>query len=429
MAEPRRGAGRSAGAAGARHLDRRRRAARRGLAARLGGPRRAGDRRLPGADQELFGFAGHVPLEIGGRPHPVRDAGAVRALRGAARPTSCTRTACGPAASPGWPGRAGPLVVTWHNAQLVAAGAAGAAAGAAGRPPGRRHARGLGGPRATGPARLGGRDVRLAPVAAPALLPTGRDPGLGRPLVLAVGRLHPQKGYDVAARRAAARCGAPSSPSPATARWRPSCGPPGAAGALARPPRRRRPTCWPPPTSSCCRRVWEARSLTAQEALRAGRPLVATAVGGLPDLVGDGALLVPPGDPAALGRRGARPAGRPGRRGGPGRAGRARSRRAGRPRTTPPPRSPPSTRSCCGDRRGDRRVPACWSRALRSRPARRALLAGLTGLAGQAGAATPPTPPDGRRRRRRRAALVRRRPAHARPAGAGRGPAPSARCR
>jgi len=47
--------------------------------------------------------------------------------------------------------------------------------------------------------------------------------------------------------------------------------------------------------------VWEARSLTAQEALRAGRPLVATAVGGTPRLVGDGAVLVPPGDPLALG--------------------------------------------------------------------------------------------------------------------------------
>ena len=47
---------------------------------------------------------------------------------------------------------------------------------------------------------------------------------------------------------------------------------------------------------------WEARSLTAQEALRAGRPLVCTAVGALPELVDDGALLVPPGDPEALGR-------------------------------------------------------------------------------------------------------------------------------
>jgi glycosyltransferase involved in cell wall biosynthesis len=45
---------------------------------------------------------------------------------------------------------------------------------------------------------------------------------------------------------------------------------------------------------------WEARQLFAQEALRAGVPLVATAVGGLPDLVGDAALLVPPGNVAAV---------------------------------------------------------------------------------------------------------------------------------
>lgn len=45
---------------------------------------------------------------------------------------------------------------------------------------------------------------------------------------------------------------------------------------------------------------WEARSLVAQEALRAGVPVVATAVGGLPELVGDAAVLVPPGDPTAL---------------------------------------------------------------------------------------------------------------------------------
>jgi glycosyltransferase involved in cell wall biosynthesis len=45
---------------------------------------------------------------------------------------------------------------------------------------------------------------------------------------------------------------------------------------------------------------WEARQLFAQEALRAGVPLVATAVGGLPELVGDAALLVPAGDLDAL---------------------------------------------------------------------------------------------------------------------------------
>jgi glycosyltransferase involved in cell wall biosynthesis len=42
---------------------------------------------------------------------------------------------------------------------------------------------------------------------------------------------------------------------------------------------------------------WEARSLVAQEALRAGVPLVCTDVGGLPELVGDAALLVPVSDP------------------------------------------------------------------------------------------------------------------------------------
>jgi glycosyltransferase involved in cell wall biosynthesis len=45
---------------------------------------------------------------------------------------------------------------------------------------------------------------------------------------------------------------------------------------------------------------WEARSLFAQEALRAGVPLVSTAVGGIPDLVGDAALLVSRGDGAAV---------------------------------------------------------------------------------------------------------------------------------
>ncbi|MFJ5224852.1 glycosyltransferase family 4 protein [Streptomyces sp. NPDC088400] len=44
----------------------------------------------------------------------------------------------------------------------------------------------------------------------------------------------------------------------------------------------------------------EARSVLAQEALRLGVPLVATAVGGIPELVGDAAELVPYGDAASL---------------------------------------------------------------------------------------------------------------------------------
>lgn len=47
---------------------------------------------------------------------------------------------------------------------------------------------------------------------------------------------------------------------------------------------------------------WEARSMIAQGALRTGVPLVATAVGGIPELVGEAAELVPYGDAEALGR-------------------------------------------------------------------------------------------------------------------------------
>ncbi|MER5881526.1 glycosyltransferase family 4 protein [Streptomyces sp. NPDC001910] len=46
---------------------------------------------------------------------------------------------------------------------------------------------------------------------------------------------------------------------------------------------------------------WESRSVLAQEALHARVPLVATAVGGVPELVGDAAELVPYGDARALG--------------------------------------------------------------------------------------------------------------------------------
>jgi glycosyltransferase involved in cell wall biosynthesis len=47
--------------------------------------------------------------------------------------------------------------------------------------------------------------------------------------------------------------------------------------------------------------LWEGQPLIVQETLRAGRPLVASRVGGIPDLTGeDSALLVPPADPGAL---------------------------------------------------------------------------------------------------------------------------------
>jgi glycosyltransferase involved in cell wall biosynthesis len=49
---------------------------------------------------------------------------------------------------------------------------------------------------------------------------------------------------------------------------------------------------------------WEGNPLTVMEAMASGVPVVGTAVGGVPDLVesGEHGTLVPPGEPAALGR-------------------------------------------------------------------------------------------------------------------------------
>ncbi|MEW9513398.1 glycosyltransferase family 4 protein [Streptomyces bacillaris] len=58
---------------------------------------------------------------------------------------------------------------------------------------------------------------------------------------------------------------------------------------------------------------WEGRSLLAQEALRLGVPLVATEVGGVPELVGEAAELVPFGNGEALARAVVRLLGDPGR--------------------------------------------------------------------------------------------------------------------
>jgi glycosyltransferase involved in cell wall biosynthesis len=166
--------------------------------------------------------------------------------------------------------------------------------------------------------RFGAADARLAPVAAPPLAPASRpaeevrrELGAtpGQPLVVAVGRLHPQKGYDVLLA--------------AVARWDRAPWPHGVPllvvagdgplhGELqqeidaARLPvallGRRTDVADLLAAADLCvlPSRWEARSLTAQEALRAGTPLVATRVGGLPELVGGAAELVDAGDAAGL---------------------------------------------------------------------------------------------------------------------------------
>ncbi|MGY3200795.1 glycosyltransferase family 4 protein [Streptomyces sp. TE5632] len=59
---------------------------------------------------------------------------------------------------------------------------------------------------------------------------------------------------------------------------------------------------------------WEGRSALAQQALHARVPLVATRAGGMPELVGDAAELVPPGNARALADAVVRLLGDPGRR-------------------------------------------------------------------------------------------------------------------
>ncbi len=70
---------------------------------------------------------------------------------------------------------------------------------------------------------------------------------------------------------------------------------------------------------------WETRSVLAQEALRTGVPLVATAIGGVPELVGEAAELVPDGDADAFARAVVRLLGDPRRREQLAAAGRAQS--------------------------------------------------------------------------------------------------------
>jgi glycosyltransferase involved in cell wall biosynthesis len=277
----------------------------------------------PAATERLFGFttvgAKFRAVEIAAGLDPLHDAGAVLALRGGTAGADVVHAhgfRAGFLAALARTGRSTkPLVVTWHNT-VLATGLKGRVLNTLERRVARAADITLGASEdlVTRALSIGGRDVRLGEVAAPPLAAPVRDAaeirrelGFGdSPLILSVGRLHPQKSFDVLIE--------------AAARWSKRDKPPVVAIAGSGPQEAElvaQITRLDAPVRLLGRRSdiaellnaadvavvtsqWEARQLFAQEALRAGTPLVATAVGGLPGLLGEGAVLTPAGNVDAL---------------------------------------------------------------------------------------------------------------------------------
>ena len=276
----------------------------------------------PEATEEQFGFteagaAAFVPAEI--PPNPtIGDGRAVGALRkvlaGGVDLVHAHGLRAGLVAVLARPRQ--PLVVTWHNA-VIRGGLRGHASRLAERVVARNATVCLGASddlvrRAK---ELGARDARLAPVAAPELPAPRRGRAAVRAefgvtrdqlVVLSVGRLHPQKRYDVLVEAAARWRDVQPVPAVLVAGSGPSYLPLAAHISAAHAPvtllghRTDVADLLEGADVAVVTSDWEARQLFAQEAMRAGVPLVATAVGGLPDLVGDAAVLVPPGNVDAV---------------------------------------------------------------------------------------------------------------------------------
>jgi glycosyltransferase involved in cell wall biosynthesis len=282
----------------------------------------------PAATEERFRFtevgAGFLPVEISAGSQ-LSDARAVGALRRAvitAAPelVHAHGLRAGLVASLGVRGRAGrrPLVVTLHNA-VLSRGLRGGASRLIERVVSRSADVVLGASAdlVERAATLGATDARLGPVAAPVLPSPSRTAAAVRaelrvtaqtPLILSVGRLHPQKGYDVLVAAAARWRERHPVPQVVIAGNGPSYLDLTSKISVARAPvtllghRDDVADLLAAADLAVVTSVWEARQLFAQEALRAGVPLVATSVGGLPELVGEAAMLVPPGDVDALDR-------------------------------------------------------------------------------------------------------------------------------
>ncbi|MFD5427096.1 glycosyltransferase family 4 protein [Streptomyces sp. NPDC127084] len=209
-----------------------------------------------------------------------------------------------------------PLVVTWHTRSL-----ADGAKGRILRLMERRAVRSAAVVLATSSELVdrarerGARDARLSPVTAPGHTSSydraehkarAELGAVDRPLLMAVGRLEPGRGYPTLLDAARDWCGLDPMPLVVIA-----------GEGRERASLQRRIEAEELPVRLIGRRDdvtdllaaadiallpsrWEARSLLAQEALRLGVPLVATRVGGVPELVGNAAALVPYGDADAL---------------------------------------------------------------------------------------------------------------------------------
>ncbi|GGL16543.1 glycosyltransferase family 4 protein [Mangrovihabitans endophyticus] len=276
----------------------------------------------PAATDEHFGFtacgAGFAPVEIPAGPGP-RDSGAVRALRRALAQEKpdvvhAHGLRAGFVAVLARP--AVPVVVTWHNA-VLATGLRGQAAAVAERVVARGAALTLGASEdlVARALAVGARRARLGAVAAPQGRPPRRSRAAvraefrvaaGVPLVVSVGRLHPQKRHDVLIAAAARWRTLTPAPVVLIAGSGPSYMDLAQQVSQVRAPvhllghRADVPDLLAGADLAVVTSDWEARQLFAQEALRAGVPLITTAVGGLPGLVGDAAVQIAPGDVDAL---------------------------------------------------------------------------------------------------------------------------------
>ena len=303
---------------------------RRGLAVTVYGPAQAGRRFFAGDPAGPHGPAAvtFVPVEIADHPRPARDAAAVirlrRLLAGAqpevvhAHGLRAGAAAASALAGAGWRRRHRcALIVTVHNAP-PAAGPAGAVYALLERVVARR-ADAVTCVSADLVARmrhLGAAGADLAIVPAPPARAPGRGAvaaarsdlgGAGQPVVLAVGRLAAQKGFGTLLAAAASwqrRDPCPvlvlagAGPLAAVLRAEADAG-----GIRMRFLGQRGdvPALLAAADVVVVPSRWEGQPLIVQEALRAGRPLVASRTGGIPGLTGeDAAVLVPPGDAAAL---------------------------------------------------------------------------------------------------------------------------------